>query len=126
MLLSPGWLTLNERLGATTIGQRLRRASVMPLLWVLLVVPVILLASVASPAPATAGPPARSAVPFAAESHSAPPPAFWFAAVAIVVVVVAAAVALGPAGDPQPPRQGSVLKFLERRSDSQAHPEDSP
>ena len=123
MLLSPGWLTRNERLGATTIGQRLRRASVMPLLWVLLVVPVVLLAS---PATATADSPARSAVPLAAESHRAPPPAFWFAAVAIVVVVVAAAAALGPDGDPQPPRQGSVLKFLERRSDSQAHPEDSP
>jgi hypothetical protein len=32
-------------------------------------------------------------------------------------MIVAAAIALGPLGEPQPPRQGSVLKALERRSE---------
>jgi hypothetical protein len=130
--LSPGWLTrddwvrltLDERLGATTIGQKLRRASVLPLLWVLLVVPTLLLAG---PAPAAVARDTETAArAVKSTSHRAPPPAFWFAAAAVVAVIVAGAIALGPQGDPQPPRQGSVLKALERRSDPHPPPEDNP
>ena len=43
----------------------------------------------------------------------------------VVALIVAGAVALGAQGDPQPPRQGSVLKALERRSDPNSPPEDN-
>ena len=110
--------------GATTIGQKLRRASVLPLLWVLLVVPTALLAA---PASAAVARPADSTSSRAVAStrHRAPPPAFWFTAAGVVAVIVAGAVALGAQGDPQPPRQGSVLKALERRSDPHAPSEDN-
>jgi hypothetical protein len=98
----------------------------MPLLWMLLVAASVV--SLAAPAYAAPGAPARNApaVALAAESHRAAPPAFWLTLAGIVVLIVFAAIALGPHGDPQPPRQGSVLKFLERRSDPNASPEDSP
>lgn len=96
----------------------------LPLLWVLLVVPTVLLAG---PASAAVARPVGSSASRAVEStrHRAPPPAFWFTAAAVVAVIVAGAVALGAQGDPQPPRQGSVLKALERRSDPHAPPEDN-
>jgi hypothetical protein len=58
-------------------------------------------------------------------AHGAPPASFWVAGVAIVVLIVGAAIALGPLGEPAPPRQGSVLKALERRSDPLSSPEDN-
>ena len=96
----------------------------LPLLWVLLVVPTVLLAG---PASATVARPVDASTTRAvvAAAESAPPPAFWFTAAAVVAVIVAGAVALGAQGDPQPPRQGSVLKALERRSDPHAPPEDN-
>jgi hypothetical protein len=111
-------------LGATTIGQKLRRASVIPLLGALLVVATVLLAG---PASAAIGREAdtSSSRAVAATEHRAPPPAFWFTAAAVVALIVAGAVALGAQGDPQPPRQGSVLKALERRSDPHAPSEDN-
>jgi hypothetical protein len=122
--LTPGRLTRDERLGATTIGQKLRRASVLPLLWASLVVPTALLAAPAHAAVARQADP--SSEPAAKSTdHATPPPAFWFAAAAVVAVIVAGAIALGPQGDPQPPRQGSVLKALERRSDPHAPSEDN-
>jgi hypothetical protein len=110
-------------LGATTIGQKLRRASVLPLVWAVLVVSTALLAGPVSAAVARQADP--SSQPAASSDRSAPPPAFWFAAAAVVAVIVAGAVALGPQGDPQPPRQGSVLKALERRSDPNPPSEDT-
>jgi hypothetical protein len=97
---------------------------VLPLLWVLLVVPTVLLAG---PASATVARPVDASTTRAVEvaAESAPPLAFWLTAAAVVAVIVAGAVALGAQGDPQPPRQGSVLKALERRSDSHAPPEDN-
>jgi hypothetical protein len=97
---------------------------VLPLLWAVLVVSTALLAGPASAAVArqadtSSNPAAKST------DHAAPPPAFWFAAAAVVAVIVVGAVALGPQGDPQPPRQGSVLKALERRSDPHAPSEDT-
>ena len=110
-------------MGATTIGQRLRRASVLPLLWVLLAVPSFL---VAGPAPAAVARQADTAArAVKSTDHRAPPPAFWLAAAGVVAVIVAGAIALGPQGDPQPRRQGSVLKALERRSDPHAPSEDT-
>ena len=98
----------------------LPRLLALPLLFALLVVPSALLALPAH------GAVARQVDTPNAESkdHRAPPPAFWFAAAAVVAVIVAGALALGAQGDPQPPRQGSVLKALERRSDPHAPSED--
>jgi hypothetical protein len=113
-------------IGPRMIGPTVRRVSAMPVLFTLLVaVSVVLLAA---PADAAVGAPAQNApaVALAAESHRAAPPAFWLTLAGIAALIVAAAVALGPHGDPQPPRQGSVLKFLERRSHPNASPEDSP
>jgi hypothetical protein len=109
-------------LGATTIGQKLRRASVLPLLWALVVVLTVMLAGPASAAVARQADTTSNA---RSTDHPAPPPAFWFAAAAVAAVIVAGAVALGAQGDPQPPRQGSVLKALERRSDPHAPSEDT-
>ena len=95
----------------------------MSLLWVLLVVPIAVLAG---PASAAVGPAATSSSRAVATTHHrAPPPAFWLAAAGVVAVIVAGAIALGPQGDPQPRRQGSVLKALERRSDPNSPPEDN-
>jgi hypothetical protein len=96
---------------------------VLLVLWALLVVPTALLAG---PAPAAVARQAETAAPAVKSTdHRAPPPAFWFVAAAVVAVIVAGAVALGPQGDPQPPRQGSVLKALERRSDPHPPSEDT-
>jgi len=95
----------------------------LSLLWVLLVVPIAVLAG---PASAAVGPAATSSSRAVATTHHrAPPPAFWFTAAGVVALIVAGAVALGAQGDPQPPRQGSVLTALERRSDPHAPPEDN-
>jgi len=95
----------------------------LSLLWVLLVVPIAVLAG---PASAAVGPAATSSSRAVATTHHrAPPPAFWFTAAGVVALIVAGAVALGAQGDPQPPRQGSVLKALERRSDPNSPPEDN-
>jgi len=103
---------------------------VLPLLWVLLVLPTALLAGsalLAGPAFASVARAADTSSSRAVHStgHGTPPPAFWFTAAAVVAVIVAGAVALGAQGDPQPPRQGSVLKALERRSDPHAPSEDN-
>ena len=77
---------------------------------------------------ATGGPgitAALQATVLAASKGNSPTAWFFVAIAAVVVLLVAIAVVLSPAGEPSVPRQGSVLRTLERREPSSDVEEDS-
>jgi len=49
-------------------------------------------------------------------SHRAPPWGFYLAILAVIALIGASTVSLGDLGEPEPERQGGVLRTLERRS----------
>jgi hypothetical protein len=81
--------------------------------------------SVAStPSAAAPSTPARStgaatAVRTIASSHRAPPWGFYLAVIAVIALIGASTLSLGDLGEPEPERQGGVLRTLERRTSTE-------
>jgi hypothetical protein len=80
--------------------------------------------SVASTPSAAAPPtPARgngaTAVRTISSSHRAPPWGFYLAVIAVVALIGASTLSLGDLGEPEPERQGGVLRTLERRTSTE-------
>ncbi|MBV8235810.1 MAG: DNRLRE domain-containing protein [Acidimicrobiia bacterium] len=87
-----------------------------------------------SSSPATPSAPATAAAPAAGNritassarpiesSHRAPPWAFYLAVLAVIALIAASSLTLGDLGEPEPERQGGVLRTLERRQEVQEVP----
>jgi hypothetical protein len=59
---------------------------------------------------------APTAVRQIVSSHRAPPWGFYLAVIAVIALIGASTVSLGELGEPEPDRQGGVLRTLERRT----------
>jgi len=78
--------------------------------------------AVPAPSPASSTPPVTTSSPAggtaptpAPASHRAPAAAFWLGLGTLIVLAGVIITGLGEAGEPTPPRRGSVLRALERR-----------
>jgi len=75
--------------------------------------------SVAAPAPAAAAPAPATRNPTAVRAissrHGAPPWGFYLAVLAVIALIGASTLSLGELGEPEPERQGGVLRALERQ-----------
>jgi len=50
-------------------------------------------------------------------THGAPPWGFYLAVLALIALIAASTLSLGELGEPEPERQGGVLRTLERRQE---------
>jgi hypothetical protein len=69
-----------------------------------------------SPTPA-ANPTTRPRVQQIGSTHRAPPWGFYLAIAVVIALICASTLSLGDLGEPEPERQGGVLRTLERRSE---------
>lgn len=72
--------------------------------------------SAATAAPVVTGSGSTAAVRRIGSSHPAPPWSFYLAIIAAIVLIGASTLSLGDLGEPEPERQGGVLRALERRT----------
>jgi len=68
-----------------------------------------------TPAPAAGRPVARARVSQIGSTHRAPPWGFYLALIVVIALIGASTLSLGEFGEPEPERQGGVLRTLERR-----------